>query len=214
MKKDLIEKNNCAGEPKYYTELGEKVDWVTEENYLFKFEDSIKQTVKSWLESDPSPVKPVYVMESLLKDLESLKDSISISRPKKRISWGIEVPDDKDQTIYVWLDALINYKTVLDGFNNFDGEMLHVIGKDISKFHCIYWPAFLNAWGYPLPKEVVVHGHWKKDNMKMSKSIGNVVDPIELIQKYGVSATRAYLISSGPMIKDSNFEESNLSVEI
>lgn len=108
---------------------------VTEENYLFKFTDEARSAVLSWLKSDPSPVKPNYIKEEMIKDCEALKQTISISRPRKRISWGIEVPQDPNHTIYVWLDALISYKTVLGGFSQDGGELVHVIGKDISKFH-------------------------------------------------------------------------------
>lgn len=210
MKKDLLQRQNDKGEIEFFTELGEKVEWVTEQNYLFRFSPQIKEKVNSWAAAEPSPIKPEYVKNQTLSDLEAQKDHISISRPKKRINWGIQVPTDTDQTVYVWLDALTNYKTVLDGFENFKGEMIHVIGKDIIKFHCVYWPAFLTACKYPLPKEVIVHGHWKKDNLKMSKSIGNVVDPFELINNYGINAVRAYLLSAGPMYKDTNFEYEDL----
>lgn len=117
---------------------------------------------------------------------------------------------DSEQTIYVWLDALVNYKTVNDGFTDFNGELVHIIGKDIAKFHCVYWPAFLAAADYKLPKEVIVHGHWKKDNLKMSKSIGNVIEPFSIIDTYGLNAVRAYLLASGPQHKDTNFEISAL----
>jgi len=88
--------------------------------------------------------------------------------------------------------------------------MIHVLGKDIAKFHCIYWPAFLSAGEYELPKQTIVHGHWKKDNLKMSKSIGNIVDPFDLIDRHGINAVRSYLLVSGPQLKDSNFETSGL----
>lgn len=90
-----------------------------------------------------------------------------------------------------------------------DGDssnFVHVVGKDIAKFHCVYWPAFLLGAGLPLPKMVLSHGHWLKDKMKMSKSLGNVVDPFELIEKYGIHSVRSYFLSEGPLLKDSNFE--------
>lgn len=208
--KDLLERQNDEGEIEYFTQLGEKVEWITEQNYLFKFDSATKQAVRDWLNSESNPVKPEYVKTLSLKNVENLKDKISISRPKKRIHWGIRVPSDEEQTVYVWLDALTNYKTVLDNFKGFDGEMIHVIGKDITLFHWVYWPAFLHACEYPLPREVIVHGHWTKDNLKMSKSLGNVVDPIELIDQYGLNATRAYLLAAGPLFKDADFEYSKL----
>ena len=114
------------------------------------------------------------------------KEQISISRQKKRLSWGIEVPGDENQTIYVWLDALTNYLTVLGYPEQFDSDKvsqtIHIIGKDIAKFHCIYYPLFLAAAGLPLPKSVISHGHWLKDGAKMSKSLGNVTCPYELLE--------------------------------
>lgn len=123
----------------------------------------------------------------MLEDLRVRKDEISVSRPASRISWGIKVPEDEKQTIYVWLDALVNYLTVIGYPNKMrtaekdSDEFIHVIGKDIARFHCMYWPAFLLAAGMPLPKKVVTHGHWLSNNFKMSKSLGNVVDPIEIL---------------------------------
>jgi methionyl-tRNA synthetase len=205
-----VEKSNEKGEKEYLTELGEKVEWVKESNYLFNFSPEIKKVVKAWATQDPSPIVPETILNLTLSDLDELKDHLSISRPSKRISWGISVPEDDTQTVYVWLDALTNYKTVCDSFPKFNGEMIHILGKDINKFHSLYWPSFLAAYGYPLPRQLLVHGHWKKDNLKMSKSIGNIVDPFELIRKYGPTAVRAYLLSAGPLYKDANFEEEEL----
>jgi len=194
MVKDLEEKVDEEGNSGYYTELGEKVEWITEQNYLFNFSQDIKDAIENWASTEPSPIKPDQIKNLTIRELHDSKDHLSISRPNKRISWGIPVPDDSSQTVYVWLDALSNYKTVMDSFDDFEGEMIHIIGKDINKFHSIYWPAFLSACEYPLPKEVIVHGHWKKDNFKMSKRLGNIVDPFEIIEKYGQSAVRTYLL--------------------
>jgi len=121
-------------------------------------------------------------LKKVLEDLEKQHSQISISRPAERLTWGIPVPKDPTQTIYVWLDALVNYLTVL-GYPNKDfnqkmvTETVHIIGKDITKFHCVYYPLFLRAADMPLPKRVISHGHWLKDNFKMSKSLGNVTCP-------------------------------------
>jgi len=146
------------------------------------------------------------MQNKLLSDLKNDRPTLSISRPSSRISWGVKVPDEPDQTVYVWLDALMNYLTIL-GFHDMDledeSQMLalednikaftHFIGKDITKFHCIHWPSFLLALfrsklckskhvvEYPLPRLVYNHYHWLRDNKKMSKSLGNVVDPKELL---------------------------------
>ena len=108
------------------------------------------------------------------------------------------------------MDALVNYLTVLgypDSIKpNDSSNFVHVVGKDIIKFHSIYWPAFLYGAGLPMPKVVMSHGHWLMNKMKMSKSLGNVVDPFSLIELYGINSIRSYFLSSGPLLKDSNFD--------
>ena len=134
------------------------------------------------------------------------------------------MPDDEEQTIYVWLDALTNYLTVCgltDTTSEADMEIIrqnvanfvHFVGKDIAKFHCIYWPSFLQAaFGRPdvMPGRVVNHGHWLKDNLKMSKSIGNIVEPYPLLSKFGVDSVRLFFLSQGPLTKDMDFNFENL----
>jgi methionyl-tRNA synthetase len=145
--------------------------------------------------------------------LNSDRDDLSVSRPKQRINWGIEVPNNSDQTIYVWLDALTNYLTVMNyaDHESFDLEnvnnFVHFVGKDIAKFHCIYWPAFLaSAFGSEsMPRKVFNHCHWLRDRLKMSKSIGNVVEPLPLIDQYGIDSVRLYFLSQGPILKDMDF---------
>ena len=138
-----------------------------------------------------------------------------MSRPSSRLSWGIKVPGDNSQTIYVWLDALTNYLTVL-GYNTdaFDPNNIarttHIIGKDITKFHCVYYPLFLAAANLPLPQLVWSHGHWLKDNKKMSKSLGNVTCPNVLLDVFGPHSVRTYMLAEGPEQKDCNFDEIRL----
>lgn len=140
---------------------------------------------------------------------------LSISRPRSRLNWGISVPGDDEQTIYVWLDALINYLTVTGyPWNNTIGvgdeektvnawpADIHVIGKDILRFHAIFWPSFLLAVDLPLPKKILAHSHWTMEKHKMSKSRGNVIDPFALLDNYGVDAIRYYLMRDGGISDD------------
>lgn len=145
---------------------------------------------------------PAAIKNKCFDDLEKQRLQISVSRPYERLQWGIRVPRDPTQTIYVWLDALANYLTVLGYPKSHDASNItrtvHIIGKDITKFHAIYYPLFLIAAGLPLPEKTVSHGHWLKDNMKMSKSLGNVTCPFELLDKFCADSVRTYFLAEGP----------------
>jgi methionyl-tRNA synthetase len=143
----------------------------------------------------------------LMKD--GLKD-VSISRPKKSLTWGVPVPDDPDQVMYVWVDALANYITVLgypdqEGWQNFWPADVQVIGKDILRFHAGIWPPMLLGLGLPLPKKMLVHGHVNSSGAKMSKSVGNVIDPNQIMDEYGVDAFRYYFARHIPTLDDGDF---------
>mmetsp|Transcript_9649 Transcript_9649/g.14679 ORF Transcript_9649/g.14679 Transcript_9649/m.14679 type:complete len:213 (-) Transcript_9649:533-1171(-) len=202
---------------------------ISEDNYIFTFREKMTDLLLKWV-SDPRSVRPKAMQNKLLSDLKKERPSLSVSRPSKRISWGISVPGREDQTMYVWLDALTNYLTVI-GLDRIDTgnkeamnilkenikQSVHFVGKDITKFHCIHWPSFLACAfhpdlseklhsDYPLPKLVYNHYHWLKDKRKMSKSLGNVVDPNDVIDTYGIDAVRYYFLGYGPQTKDMDFE--------
>ena len=188
---DLTEDGRCPEHPNL--EL-EKID---EPNYFFPMEPYRQQLIDH-INANNAFVEPAMYRGELLKMLEEPLEDLSISRPKSRVSLGVELPFDSDHVTYVWFDALLNYLTNLDfpdgDFQSWWSECQHLIGKDILKTHGVYWPTMLIALGLSLPKGLVVHGHWLGEGgVKMSKTLGNVVDPVEVAQKYGVDALRYYL---------------------
>ncbi|XP_062520298.1 methionine--tRNA ligase, mitochondrial-like isoform X2 [Corticium candelabrum] len=188
------------------TETGNVVEWTKEENYMFRL-SHFKEQLLSWLNCHSAAVYPsVYATEVKEFVSNGLAD-LSVSRQSSRLQWGIPVPNDPSQMIYVWLDALVNYLTVA-GYphNNFHWPPTHhIVGKDIVKFHAIYWPAFLMAVGLDPPKRVVVHAHWTRDTLKMSKSRGNVVDPFDNLRHWGSDVIRYYLLKDGSLHRDSDY---------
>lgn len=191
-------------------DTGNLVEWYTEENYMFRLTD-FNDRIRNWLENKPEAVIPNKFRQMLLKSISSsgeVKD-LSISRPRDRLSWGIPVPGDDTQTIYVWMDALFNYLTVAGyGSSQFTWPpSLQVIGKDILKFHAIYWPAFLMSLDLELPSKLVCHSHWTIDGVKMSKSKGNVVDPFKLKSLYGREAVRYFMLREAVLEEDATFTE-------
>ncbi len=170
---------------------------VSEENYFFKL-SKYTDRIKKLIESNEIKIIPENRKNEMLAFLSEGLQDISFSRPKEKMTWGIPVPGDESQAMYIWMDALTNYITAL-GFGRGEENIgfwpgTHVIGKDILRFHTIFWPAMLLSAGLALPKEVVVHGMIISDGKKMSKSLGNIIDPQEMIEKYGVDATRYILL--------------------
>lgn len=197
-------------------ETGSEVTYQEEENYFFKllkFQDRLI----SYIEEHPRFIQPEPKRQQILEELklEPLKD-LSVSRHVSRLQWGIPVPDDPTQKVYVWFDALVNYITACGypspQFGNEDSfwPAHHVIGKDIMRFHCIYWPIFLMGAKIELPEMIFVHSHWLCEGKKMSKSIGNVVDPFEMAEYYGQEPLRFFLMEQSNILNDSNFSESGL----
>lgn len=182
---------------------------LSEENYYFKA-SAFTEQVRQAIETDEMRIVPEFRKKEFLELIKDGLQDVSISRPKKNLSWGVAVPSDPDQIMYVWLDALSNYITVLgypDGQNwqEFWPADIQIIGKDILRFHAGLWPAMLLGLGLPLPKKLLVHGHVNVGGVKMSKTVGNVVDPIEIIDGYGLDAFRYFFSSHIPTLDDGDF---------
>ena len=202
---------------------GEVVDYE-EENYYFKLGPH-QEWLINHIESTPGFVWPETRRNEVLGFLKNnVLEDLCISRPIARLSWGIPLPFDPQYVTYVWFDALSNYATVPAALGDPSVARplqlpssasapslwpadVHLIGKDIVKFHSVYWPIMLKAAGVPLPKQIVVHGWWQKDGQKMSKSVGNVVDPVEVIKEWGVDAFRFYVLRELDIGADGNWTD-------
>ena len=178
-----------------------------EENYYFRISD-FKDKIRDAILSNELLILPEFRKKEMLALLEESPD-VSISRPKAQLSWGVPVPGDESQVMYVWMDALANYITVLgypdNDISDWWPATAEFVGKDILRFHSIIWPAMLIGLDLPLPKTLVSHGMVLADGQKMSKSIGNVVSPMEVIEKHGVSAFRYYFLRHIDTFADSDF---------
>ncbi|VEU21667.1 DEKNAAC102492 [Brettanomyces naardenensis] len=193
-------------------ETGSEVNFESEENYFFKMSQFQKPLIE-YFEAHREFVQPDKYYQLVLNELkeEELPD-LSISRPSWRLSWGIPVPNDDSQKIYVWFDALINYLTSIGYPNNPQlTPATHLIGKDITRFHCIHWPIFLMAADLPLPRRVVVHGHWLMGGRKMSKSRGNVADPVEISEYYDTDALRLFMMRNSVLTTDCDYSEEKVN---
>jgi methionyl-tRNA synthetase len=209
-KNELNENGECHEHP------GKKLDEISEENYFFRL-SKYQDQILNLLEKDEIKIIPIYRKTEAINFVKQGLEDISISRSNQRAkNWGVPVPGDITQRIYVWFDALNIYQSGI-GFG-WDEEKykrlwpadLHVIGKGILRFHAIYWPAFLLSAGLKLPKSLFVHGYFTVNGQKMSKTLGNVIDPNEMIKKYGVDAIRYYLLAEIPPTSDGDFSEERL----
>ena len=198
---------------------------LSEENYYFKLRDHQPWLI-DYIQSNPDFIKPAYRRNEVLGFLKNntLEDLCS-TRPAARLNWGIPVPFDPSYVTYVWFDALVNYISIPAAHGDpVIGAALglpvktaepvslwpadeHVIGKDIVKFHAVYWPIMLKAMGLPLPKQLLVHGWWQKDGEKMSKTTGNVVEPAKVIDEWGVDAFRYYVVRELDIGPDGNWTD-------
>ena len=178
---------------------------IEEENYFFKL-SKYQTHLKEIIEKDDYQIIPETKKNEILSFINQGLEDISFSRSVEKLKWGIPVPGDETQVMYVWADALTNYISGLGGENSkYWPADIHCIGKDILKFHALIWPAMLLSLKIPLPKKLFVHGFITVDNQKMSKSLGNVIDPFELVDKYGTDAVRYYLLREISSSDDGDF---------
>lgn len=191
-----------------------RVEQVRERNWFFRM-SAFQERLVGAIESGELDIRPDSRRNEILGFLRKPLEDLSISRPKSRVPWGIELPFDPDHVCYVWVDALLNYASAvsyLGGGSGFDGNFapwwpadLHLVGKDILTTHSVYWNTLLMALGLPLPRRIFAHGWWLVDGQKMSKSIGNVVDPIALAQEFGADALRYVLLREVTFGQDGDF---------
>jgi methionyl-tRNA synthetase len=193
---------------------GHAVEWTTEKNYFFKL-SRYTQPLLQHYRSNPGFVYPPSRLNEVVAFVEQGLKDLSISRTA--VKWGVPFPGSPDHVIYVWLDALTNYASAvgfgsgdhvsMDKFAHYWPADLHLVGKDIVRFHAVYWPAFLMAAGIPLPKRVVGHGWWLRDNQKISKSTGNVVRPNNIIDEFGADAFRYFVLREMVFGLDQNYSD-------
>ncbi|MED5579231.1 MAG: methionine--tRNA ligase [Nitrospinota bacterium] len=192
---------------------GAEVEWIEEPSYFFRLSE-FQERLLEFYELNPDFIKPVSRRNEVLRFVESGLKDLSVSRTS--FKWGIPVPGDEKHIIYVWFDALSNYITApgfgergVSGSNPWPANQ-HFIGKDILRFHAVYWPAFLLSAGLPVPKQIFSHGWWTVEGQKMSKSLGNAVDPNWLLEEYSVDAIRYFLLREIPFGLDGDFSHKNL----
>jgi methionyl-tRNA synthetase len=214
----------CVGCERFFTETemvdgkcpihDTELEYRSEQNYFFRME-KYRPWLIEHITSNPGFIRPERYRNEVLGMLREPLDDLCISRPKSRLSWGIELPFDSNYVCYVWFDALINYLTGAgypdaQHFADFWGSAQHLVGKDILKPHAVYWPTMLKSMGVEPYRNLNVHGFWNVDQAKMSKSLGNVVDPLDLKGKYGIDAFRYFLVREMVFGLDSNFSEEAL----
>lgn len=215
--KDLDENGNCPIH-------GKKPETVSEENYFFKL-TKYKDKIINHIKNNPNFIQPNYRAQEVLNQLENIED-ISVSRAKTNVEWGIEVKSDPSQVIYVWIDALSNYITGLgykvnneseENYKEFWPVNYHIIGKDILKFHSIYWIAILMALGLELPKSIYAHGWIMIDKSKMSKSTGNVISPKTVMEAFNLDkpdALRYFMATAAVNGKDGNYSDDDFKEKV
>ena len=213
----------CVRDEAFYTEnelvngnapTGAPVEWVEEPSYFFKL-SAWEDKLLEFYDKNPDFIQPDSRRNEVISFVKSGLKDLSISRTS--FKWGVCVPNNPNHVMYVWLDALTNYLTVLGypdiksaDLQKFWPEAVHVVGKDILRFHAVYWPAFLMAAGLTPPKKIFAHGWWTNEGVKISKSLGNTVDPVELIDTFGIDAVRYFLLREVSFGQDGDFSVQGL----
>lgn len=206
--RELIEDHHCA------IHTNKQAEWRDEQNYFFRL-SKYQQQLEEFYESQPDFIQPVSRRNEVLNFVKQGLKDFSISRVN--LDWGFPIPIDEKHTIYVWFDALLGYVTALlepgqepnleNALSQWWPINLHLIGKDILRFHAVYWPAMLASAGLPLPKRVFGHGFLTKDGLKMGKTLGNTINPFDLVDRYGSDAVRYYFLKEIELGKDGDFNE-------
>ena len=201
----------------FVTFEGASVEWVKEESYFFKLSQWSEKLIDLY-EKNPDIIKPKSRYNEVISFIKSGLKDLSISRTT--FKWGVPVPDNPNHIMYVWVDALCNYITSI-GYPNQDSDSFkkfwpatHVVGKDILRFHAIYWPAILLAADLPPPKRIFAHGWWTNEGKKISKSLGNTINPTDIISEFGLDQFRFFLFREVPFGNDGDFSKKSISVRV
>jgi len=188
-------------------ESGKPLQTLSEETYFFKLSKYAPLLLEHY-KANPGFLAPASRAPEVVRWVEGGLEDISVSRTK--VKWGVEVPGDEAHTVYVWFDALINYWSAAAGKDDLWPADVHIVGKEIYRFHAVIWPAMLMAANLPLPKKIFAHGWWTANGQKMSKSLGNFVDPYEITQEFGVDAFRYFLLREMPFGNDGDFSKASM----
>ncbi len=212
--KDLIKQNDGT----FKTITGGPVEWIKEESYFFKLSKYQEKLLKYYNDNEDF-ILPESKKNEVINFVKSGLKDLSVSRTS--FNWGIQAPNNSDHIMYVWLDALTCYPNSVNYLNNEQGELssfwsntIHIVGKDILRHHAVYWPAFLIAANLELPKRIYAHGWWTNEGNKISKSLGNVIDPVEIINEYGLDQFRYFLLREVPFGNDGDFSIRSLKNRI
>ena len=208
--KDLVKQNDGT----FRTITGGPVEWITEKSYFFKLSEWSDKLLDLY-KNNENFISPNSKKNEVIKFVESGLNDLSVSRTS--FNWGIKTPTDNNHIMYVWLDALTCYANGVDYLNKKESKIkeywsntVHIVGKDILRHHAVYWPAFLMAADLELPKKIFAHGWWTNEGNKISKSLGNVIDPIEIISNFGLDQFRYFLLREVPFGNDGDFSQNAL----